>query len=169
MKIRIEKDTDIERISALIYQAFDNHPHHAPGAKPTEHIIVNKLRDADRLPLSLVCEDHTGIIAHIAFSPVKINGNHSTWYGLGPVSVMPSRQGEGIGAAIIREGLSQLTTQGIEGVVLLGEPQYYARFGFKPQPTLTLSGVPAEYFLALPLSKKIPAGEVTYHPAFFEN
>lgn len=169
MKIRAENHSDIKEIESLTYRAFVNHPHHEPGAKPTEHLIVNKLRDAKVLSLSLVCEDQTGIIAHIAFSPVVINGEQSVWYGLGPVSVMPERQGEGIGGALIREGLSQLKTQGIEGIVLLGEPKYYSRFGFESQPNLTLPGVPSEYFLALSLANNIPMGEVAYHSAFFDN
>ncbi|EJG1709461.1 N-acetyltransferase [Vibrio parahaemolyticus] len=169
MKIRAENHSDITEIETLIYRAFENHPHHEPGAKPTEHLIVNKLRDAKVLSLSLVCEDQTGIIAHIAFSPILINGEESVWYGLGPVSVMPERQGEGIGGALIREGLSQLKTQGIEGVVLLGEPKYYGRFGFESQPNLTFPGVPSEYFLAISLANNIPTGEVAYHSAFFDN
>ena len=131
MKIRAENHSDITEIETLIYRAFENHPHHEPGVKPTEHLIVNKLRDAKVLSLSLVCEDQTGIIGHIAFSPIFINGEESVWYGLGPVSVMPERQSEGIGGALIREGLSQLKTQGIAGIVLLGEPKYYGRFGFE--------------------------------------
>jgi len=52
--------------------------------------------------------------------------------------------------------------------VLLGEPEYYRRFGFECLPQLTLAGVPAEYFMSLAFSKHIAEGEVTYHPAFFE-
>ncbi|WP_028764757.1 GNAT family N-acetyltransferase [Shewanella colwelliana] len=169
MKIRAENHSDITEIETLIYRAFENHPHHEPGAKPTEHLIVNKLRDAKVLSLALVCEDQTGIIGHIAFSPIFINGEESVWYGLGPVSVMPERQSEGIGGALIRESLAQLKTQGIEGVVLLGEPKYYGRFGFESQPNLTLPGVPSEYFLAISLANNIPTGEVAYHSAFFDN
>lgn len=169
MKIREEKASDIETIEALIYRAFENHPHHELGSKPTEHLIVNKLRDAKVLSLALICEDEKGIIGHIAFSPVSINDEKSNWYGLGPVSVIPERQGEGIGSALIHSGLSQLKAQGIEGVVLLGESQYYARFGFKSQPSLILPGVPSEYFMAKSLNNVIPEGEVSYHSAFFEN
>jgi putative acetyltransferase len=169
MKIRAENHSDISGIETLIYRAFENHPHHEPGAKPTEHLIVNKLRDAKVLSLSLVCEDQTGIIGHIAFSPILINDEESVWCGLGPVSVMPERQGEGIGGALIREGLSQLKAQGFEGIVLLGEPEYYGRFGFESQPGLTFPSVPSEYFLALSLANNIPMGEVTYHSAFFDN
>ncbi|MCP4955848.1 GNAT family N-acetyltransferase [Photobacterium aquimaris] len=169
MEIRAEKASDKENITALTYCAFENHPHHEPGAKPTEHLIVDKLRKANMLALSLVCEDKNNIIGHIAFSPILINGEQSSWYGLGPLSVTPERQGEGIGSALIRFGLSQLKTQGIEGVVLLGEPQYYARFGFESQPNLTLAGVHAEYFMAKALANSIPTGEIGFHSAFFES
>lgn len=167
MNIRAENHSDIKKIEALTYRAFENHPHHEPGAKPTEHLIVNRLRDAKALTLSLVCEDEKGIIGHIAFSPIMINDKESGWYGLGPVSVLPERQREGIGGALIREGLSQLKAKSIEGVVLLGEPKYYGRFGFESQPNLTLPGVPSKYFLALSLANGIPTGEVAYHSAFF--
>ncbi len=168
MKIRAETNSDIIEIESLTYRAFKNHPHHEPGAKPTEHLIVNRLRDAKALTLSLVAEDETGIIGHIAFSPIRVNGEESFWYGIGPVSVMPERQGEGIGDTLIREGLSQLKAQGVVGVVLLGEPKYYGRFGFESQSNLTLPGVPSEYFLAQSLANNIPTGEVAYHAAFFD-
>ncbi|WP_199611498.1 GNAT family N-acetyltransferase [Flocculibacter collagenilyticus] len=169
MKVRHENHTDIKKIESLIYRAFMNHPHHESGATPTEHLIVNKLRDTNALSLSLVYEDETGLIGHIAFSPVLIDGEESLWLGLGPVSVMPNRQGEGIGSALIQEGISQLQSKGIEGLVLLGEPEYYGRFGFLSQPELTLPDVPSEYFLALSLSNNVPTGEVAYHSAFFDN
>lgn len=167
MTIRQETSFDSNSIERLTYAAFENHPHHEPGAKPTEHLIVNRLRDANALTLSLVFEETDEIMGHIAFSPVQINGESTAWFGLGPVSVSPEQQGKGIGGALIREGIAQLKALGAEGVVLLGEPEYYGRFDFKPQPSLTLTGVPAEYFLALPLVDTIPAGEVTYHSAFF--
>ncbi|KJF82077.1 GNAT family N-acetyltransferase [Photobacterium angustum] len=168
MIIRVEKDSDITVIETLTYSAFKDHPHHEPGSEPTEHLIVNRLRDANALTLSLVAEVNNQVIGHIAFSPVLINGEATNWYGLAPVSVLPEQQGKGIGKALINEGLAQLKEHGAEGFVLLGEPEYYGRFGFKAQPELTLTGVPAEYFLALPVKGSIPTGEVSYHPAFFE-
>ncbi len=170
MKIRTETISDHNAIEALTYQAFENHPHHALGAKPTEHLIINKLRDSGALTLSLVAEDKTGIVGHIAFSSVTIGGVSSNWYGLGPVSVTPERQGEGIGRHITT-GMSQLKAQEAEGVVLLGEPGYYGRFGFKPHTNLTLPGVPVEYFLIQSLRDDecaVPVGEVAYHQAFSE-
>jgi len=168
MNIRLETKQDINQIEAITYRAFENHPHHAPGAKPTEHEIVNKLREEQALTLSLVCEDETGIIGHIAFSPVLINGEPLSWYWLGPVSVVPERQSEGIGGKLIREGIALLKERSAEGIVLLGEPQYYGRFAFEPRAELVCEGVPEEFFLALPLQATTPKGVVTYHSAFFE-
>ncbi|MUJ37900.1 GNAT family N-acetyltransferase [Aliivibrio fischeri] len=169
MKFRIEKESDHKAIEDVTYKAFENHPHHAPGAKPTEHKIIERLRENNALTLSLVAEKGDSIIGHIAFSPVLINGKDSKWYGLGPVSVLPEHQSEGIGSRLICLGLEQLIEQGAEGAVLLGEPEYYQRFGFKSDEKLILEGVPAEYFLSLPLKEiEMPQGEVNYHPAFFE-
>lgn len=166
MIIRKENTADITAIERLTYQAFENHPHHEVGAKPTEHLIINSLRENGALTLSLVAEDVSGIVGHIAFSPVNINGEASNWYGLAPVSVSVERQGEGIGSKLIREGMEQLKALGADGLVLLGEPQYYGRFGFKSAPDLTLPGVPAEYFIVHLFGSNVPSGDVSYHPSF---
>ncbi len=167
MKIRFENEADLQAIETITYQAFENHPHHEPGAKPSEHLIVNGLRESGALTLSIVAEHETGIVGHIAFSPVKIAGESRSWFGLGPVSVKPKYQGKGIGSQLILAGLSELVSQGAEGVVLLGEPEYYTRFGFRAESKLTFPGVPAEYFLAKVLtSSPLPEGEVSYHEAF---
>lgn len=159
MNIRNEIAADVAAIETLTYSAFDGHPHHAPGAKPTEHLIVNRLRESGGLALSLVAAEADRIVGHIAFSPVSVGGNAAGWYGLAPVSVLPERQGEGI---------SRLQAAGAAGIVLLGEPGYYGRFGFKACAEMTLPGVPADYFLILPTpgGKPLPAGDVAFHPAF---
>ncbi|MGF1683112.1 GNAT family N-acetyltransferase [Photobacterium minamisatsumaniensis] len=169
MNIRIQIESDNDAIETLTYSAFENHPYHAPGAKPTEHIIINKLRNAGALTLSLVAEDETGIIGHIAFSPVRIGEAESNWFGLGPVAVKPERQSEGIGSQLIKAGMDKIKAHGAEGVALLGSPEYYGRFGFKANSHLVLPGVPAEYFLVHPLCNSestVPVGEVTFHLAF---
>ncbi|MCJ2375527.1 N-acetyltransferase [Vibrio sp. ZSDZ34] len=171
MNIRAETHTDSRAIEELTYKAFENHPHHAPGAKPTEHEIVNRLRDSGALTLSLVAEDETGIVGHIALSPVAIDNAVSNWYGLGPVSVAPERQREGIGGQLIKKVIEQIRKQGAEGIVLLGDPEYYRRFGFESHGNLTLPGVPCEYFMVQSLRADevaIPKGEVSYHQAFNE-
>ncbi len=92
MKIRTETHEDTKQIHSITYQAFENHPHHEPGAKPTEHLIVDGLRRDNALTVSLVCEANNEVIGHIAFSPILIDGEASTWVGLGPVSVIPEHQ-----------------------------------------------------------------------------
>ena len=160
--IRPETPADAAAISALTTAAFAN-AEHSDG---TEAQIVERLRKAGTLLLSLVAEDETGITGHIAFSPVAIGGANQGWVGLGPVSVAPAHQKEGIGAALIREGLARMQAAGHGGCVLLGDPGYYARFGFAATPGITYPGVPPEYFMALHFDGPLPQGEVAYHSAF---
>lgn len=162
MHIRQERRGDEVAIHDLTAVAFADHPH-GDGSEP---MIVQRLRDAGALQLSLVAEEAGEIHGHVAFSPVTISGEDLGWLGLGPVSVLPARQGQGIGSALIRAGLEHLERAGAAGVVLLGEPAYYARFGFAARAGLVLPGVPAAYFMARALSGELPQGEVAYHAAF---
>ena len=128
--------------------------------------IVERLRDAAALTVSLVATDVDRIIGHVAFSPVTVDGRSDGWFGLGPVAVVPDRQGHGIGSALIEAGLDQLRVRGSRGCVVLGEPAYYGRFGFVHDANLSLAGVPAEYFQSLLFNEQPCAGLVEYHPAF---
>ncbi|WP_204369368.1 GNAT family N-acetyltransferase [Pseudoalteromonas piscicida] len=166
MNIRPEITQDYEAIRSLTYLAFENHPHHEPGAKPTEHLIVEKLRNTERLALSLVVEDGKSVVGHIAFSPITINGKASKWLALAPVSIAPKVQGKGIGSLLINRALEILKQRDVDGVVLIGEPAYYSRFGFNHSPRLTVSGIPAEYFMINSWCESIPSGEVGFDPAF---
>jgi putative acetyltransferase len=166
VSIRHETVGEHEAISGVVYAAFLNHPQHAPGSLPTEHKIVDSLRESGALTLSLVYEDRGEIIGHIAFSPVLTNGEMQGWYGLGPVAVLPDRQREGIGSALIREGMRLIEEKGAAGVVLVGDPAYYGRFGFVSRPELVMDGVPTEYVLSLPIANGIPSGKVAFHDAF---
>lgn len=159
--IRPETPADAAAISALTTAAFAN-AEHSDG---TEAQIIERLRAADALLLSLVAIQDGQIIGHAAFSEVTIGGQDLGWVGLGPVSVAPTRQAGGIGSALIREGISHLKTSR-KGCVVLGDPGYYARFGFTVTPGLTYPGVPPEYFMALRWDAAPPQGEVAYHPAF---
>lgn len=162
LKLRNEQIRDIEQICKLTQTAFA----HAEHTSHTEHLIVNALRDAQQLTISLVTELDHEIIAHAAISPITISSGVQDWYGLGPVSVAPQYQQQGIGKQLIQHALQQLKALGGAGCVVLGEPDYYAKFGFIPQPTLVLEGVPAEYFQALSFFQQIPDGIVKYHVAF---
>lgn len=162
INIRAESHHDIDAIEAITIEAFKNHPH----SSQTEHEIVAKLRNDDALSVSLVAEVNDTIVGHIAFSKVKINGKFIDWYGLAPVCVKPEYQNLRIGSQLIRTGLNAIRELNAKGCVLLGEPEYYGRFGFKAHIGLIFQGVPAEYFQALLLHGDMPDGNVEYHLAF---
>lgn len=163
MIVRPEREDDIDAIRALTERAFRTAPH----ADGTEHLIIDRLRAAGALTLSLVAEEGGAIVGHVAFSPVSVSDGSAGWYGLGPISVDPSRQGGGIGGGLVREGLARLEALGAAGCVLLGDPAYYGRFGFEPDPKLTLDGVPPEYFMRVAFSPVYGEGTVSYHPGFY--
>jgi putative acetyltransferase len=126
VKLRPEQPGDESAISAVTEAAFTGHPH----SDGSEVGIVERLRGAGALTISLVAEDAGQIVGHAAFSPVTIADGTTGWFGLGPVSVQPGRQREGIGSALIRAGLEQLRQAGAAGCVVLGDPAYYGRFGY---------------------------------------
>jgi putative acetyltransferase len=160
--IRNETTADIDAISKITEAAFQNHPH----SKQTEEFVIHALRKAGTLTLSLVAEVDGNVVGHVAFSAVTLSGGSSDWYGLGPVSVLPELQRQGIGKALIREGLARLKTVKASGCVLVGEPDYYKRFGFKNSPELVYEGIPPQYFVVLPFGKTVPRGTATFHDAF---
>jgi len=162
MIIRNETPGDIPAIFEITRLAFENHPH----SVHTEQFIVNALRAAGALAVSLVAEVDGKVVGHIAFSPAAVSDGSEGWYGLGPVSVLPEFQKRGVGGALVRQGLARLAALGAGGCVLVGDPRYYARFGFGNMPGLAYEGVPQEYVLALPLGKTQARGVVAFHPAF---
>ncbi len=162
IEIRKEKVEDAAEISELIRLAFE----HDPMSDKRESELVQLMREDNALSISLVAVADGDVVGHIAFSQITINTEGRGWYGLAPLSVLPAKQNIGIGSKLVVEGLLQLKESGARGCVLLGEPGYYQRFGFKAHPELVLEGVPPEYFQALPLSFGIPSGTVHYHRAF---
>jgi putative acetyltransferase len=162
MIIRNETESDFEAISELTGAAFDNHPY----SRQTEQFIINALRIAGSLTISLVAELDGRVVGHVAFSPVSISDGTPDWYGLGPVSVLPEYQRQGIGKSLIREGLSLLKALGAKGCALVGDPNYYKALGFRNLPHLILEGVPQENFLALSFADSDAQGVVAFHRAF---
>jgi putative acetyltransferase len=160
--IRPEAPADAPAIHALTRDAFE----HAPHTDHTEHFIVDALRAAGALTLSLVDEQDGLLRGHVALSPVTVSDGTTGWFGLGPISVSPVYQGRGVGSGLVRAALDRLRGQGAAGCVVLGEPGYYGRFGFRVDPKLVLPGVPPEYFQALHWTGAAASGEVNYHPAF---
>ena len=160
--IRNEVASDIEAISDVTKAAFKNHPY----SNNTEQFIINAFRAANALAVSLVAELGEKVVGHIAFSPVTFTDGSKNWYGLGPVSVIPDYQKKGIGTKLVYEGIGLLKDLGAQGCVLVGDPNFYKRFGFKSPDGLKHEGVPQENFLALSLCNKIPMGVVEFHQAF---
>lgn len=160
--IRPEGSADAHAIAAVTACAF----RHAPHTSHTEQHIVNALRRAGKLAISLVAEAEGSVIGHVAISPVSVSDGASGWFGLGPVSVLPQHQHRGVGSQLMREALWLLRGRGASGCVVLGEPEFYSRFGFRPDPNLVLPGAPPEYFQAMRFDSSKPRGTVRYHEAF---
>ncbi|WP_316153811.1 N-acetyltransferase [Cupriavidus sp. BIC8F] len=162
VQIRPESPSDADAIARLTTAAFLTAPH----TSHTEAFVVNALRRAGQLTVSLVAQAGDRLVGHVAISPVTFSSGATGWYGLGPISVAPDRQGQGIGSQLIHAALADLRRLGAAGCVLLGDPAYYGRFGFAARPGLVLDGVPPEYFQALAFDGGYPAGSVQYHDAF---
>ncbi|WP_411834950.1 GNAT family N-acetyltransferase [Pseudoxanthomonas mexicana] len=143
--------------------AFFNAEH----SRHDEHRIVAALRGDGALAVSQVAEHDGYVVGHAAASPVGLSDGSPGWYGLGPISVGPGHQRRGIGTRLVEAVLDALRERGAAGCVVLGEPAFYARFGFRHEPGLILPGVPPAYFQALAFGDRLlPLAEVEYHPAF---
>ena len=160
--IRNETNVDSDAITKVTVAAFKT----LAVSNHTEQFIVEALRAARALTLSLVAEVDGRVVGHIAFSPVTISDGSGSWYGLGPVSVLPDYQRKGIGKALIREGLTWLKALNAQGCCLVGYPEYYRQFGFENVAWLAIEGVPAEVFFALSFDGRMPRGNVTFHEGF---
>ena len=130
IRLRPEMDSDVNAITDVTVAAFKN----LEVSDHTEQFVVTALRAAKALTVSLVAELDGRVIGHIAFSPVMLSDGTPQWFGLGPVSVLPEFQRQGIGKALIEEGLSRLKGINARGCCLVGHPAYYRKFGFKNTP-----------------------------------
>ena len=162
MIIRNETGSDAGAIAEVTMSAFRS----LQISRHTEQFIIAALRNAGALTISLVAEVDGQVVGHIAFSPLTISDGTADWHGLGPISVRPANQRQGIGKALVNDGLSLLKALGSKGCALVGDPAYYQRFGFRNIPSLVYEGIPQEYFLVLPLANDRPHGSVTFHEGF---
>lgn len=162
MEIRSEKPEDHHEIHRLTANAFAGLSY----SDGTEPAIIDRLRAAGDLTLSLVAMKSDALVGHVAFSPVSIGICTSTWYGLGPVSVRPDLQRTGIGSALIIEGLRILEGMGADGCVLIGDPDYYCRFGFRSDGRIQYRDLPDEYVQWKSFGEQRPEGLLVFSPAF---
>ncbi len=162
LKIREEIPEDAKTISEVIEKAFE----HALHSNGDESGIVTRLRENNALSLSLVAEENGVLLGHIAFSSVQISDGSEGWFGLGPVSVLPEVQKKGIGRMLIQEGLKRLEQTKARGCVLLGDPAYYSRLGFRSNGKLWYQNLNPAYMQFICFSDDEPEGEVHYSKAF---
>jgi putative acetyltransferase len=157
---RPEQFSDAAAIRAILEAAF-------PTA--AEARLVDALRASGRLVVSTIAADAGGPVGHVAFSPVTIGDARGL--GLAPMAVMPAHQNRGVGALLVREGLASCVAIGCGFVVVLGEPEYYGRFGFTRASTFGLDNEYGadEAFMVLELKAgALPPGGglVRYAPEF---
>ena len=160
--IRPETAADVEAIDEVTRAAFRT----LAVSNQTEQYIVAALRAAGAMAVSLVAEREGRAVGHVAFSKVGMSDGSNGWYGAGPLSVLPELQRQGIGSALMHEGLARLEGMGAKGCCLVGDAKYYGRFGFESPAGLGLEGVPQEVFLAICLEGPMPQGQVAFHEAF---
>ncbi|MDG2526144.1 N-acetyltransferase [Stenotrophomonas sp. HITSZ_GD] len=164
MWIREENASDHAAIARVVDAAFAAAEH----AGSHEARIVAALRADGALRVSRVADIDGRIAGYVALSPVRLDDGSTGWFGLGPVAVDPADQGRGVGSALVRAALAELPALGARGCVVLGEPGWYARFGFRPVASLRLDGAPASHFQALLIGDgDAPHARVHYSPAFF--
>ncbi|MBW3694217.1 N-acetyltransferase [Vibrio sp. T187] len=166
MLIRTEAPADILAVDRLLKSVFETE---------AEAKLVMSLRENSHLTLSLVaCADDGEVIGHAMFSPVLLQGEDYNWQGLAPLAVKAEHQNQGIGGSLVKEGLSSLAEFGYPGCVVLGDPNYYGRFGFKAASLFNFDckwDVPEGAFQAVELAEGSfsgKSGTIEYSPEFDE-
>ena len=168
LTIRLETPEDVESIRYVNEQA---------SGQENESKLIEKLRNRGVLTISLVAIQDGKVVGHIAFSPVVIESECSSFeaIALAPMAVLPTYQRKEIGSKMVRAGLEECRHLGHEIVVVLGHPDYYPRFGFilaKPKGIDCEFEVPEEAWMVLELREgalKGRSGTVKFQPEFHED
>ena len=160
MIIRPARDDDAPAIRTLLVAAF---------AGDAEADLVDRLRADDDLALALVAQDD-GVRGYVAFPKLTVDddGRMHDAAGLAPIAVVPGRQQQGIGGALVREGHRLCVARGASLIFVLGDPAYYTRFGYRLEAAAAFESTYAgPYFMALRLNESAPkSGKVRYPAAF---
>ena len=166
MLIRADEKKDWAAVHAVNASAFET---------SAEARLVARLREEAQPVVSLVAAEDGEIVGNIIFSPVLLDGHtHLKILGLGPMAVLPKHQRKGIGSALVRAGLEQCKQIGVGAIVLVGHPEFYPRFGFRPASGFGIRcefDVPEEAFMVLEIQPGFltgASGTIQYHPAFRE-
>lgn len=161
--IRPETMADHAAIEEVIARAFAPKPY----ADGDEQVLPDRFRANGALALSLVAERDGQIVGQVTLTPARAADGSTGWYGLGPIAVEPALQGQGIGGALIRAAIGWMRARDAAGCVLVGNPSYYSRFGWRAFAHLAPLGEPPEFFQILPLATADPASVIFFHPLFY--
>jgi putative acetyltransferase len=166
MIIRREIPADREEIRCLLLEAF---------GRPHESLLVDDLRSAGKVVVSLVALISGSVAGHILFTEVAIAPACPSWKGLGlaPLAVSPPFQGQGVGTELVQSGIEACRREGGTSLFVLGERAYYARFGFVPARSFGLDNIYGadDAFMAMEIIPGALSGKngtVTY-PREFES
>jgi putative acetyltransferase len=161
IEIRDEQPDDIAAIRAVNLEAF---------GQADEGRIVDALRANGAATLSLVAVDNGTVVGHIMFSPLSVGAVQGA--GLGPMAVRPTQQRQGIGSRLVEAGVARLRASGCPFIVVLGHPEFYPRFGFRPAAIHGVTcewDVPSEAFMVALLDPAVAGllrGVARYRPEF---
>jgi putative acetyltransferase len=158
MNLREESADDINAVRQLHLTSF-------PGTGEAD--LIEKLRGEGDAIISLVAIEGRVLTGHVMFSKMAAP---FPALGLGPVAVLPDWRRRGIAAALIQEGIRRATHVGCAGIFVLGDPNYYRRFGFESRHADSFeSPYAGPHFMALPLNGgrfPVQFGRIDYAPAF---
>lgn len=170
-EIRPETPTDYAAIGEVTKASFESTSFGYNG----EAELITELRNCEKT-LSLVASANGGVVGHALFTPVEIctNGQAIIGMGLGPMSVVPNKQRNGIGSKLVKEGIRILTDNRCRFIVVLGHSEYYPRFGFQPATAWSIShgfeGIPQDLFFIRchdqDLLLKMSTGKAYYNHKF---
>jgi putative acetyltransferase len=161
--VRPETDADVASIRELVTDVFQNH---------AEARLIERLRDEGHILLSLIAAADHSIVGNVVFSHLPIFTEDRTIEAaaLAPLAVHRDYRGSGIGSALVNEGLRICKQRGKDAAIVLGDPRYYARFGFSPE---LAAGIVSKYsgpsFMAIELTPRVlrnTRGSVKYPNAF---
>ena len=165
LTIRLEKREDRNAIWQLTKDAFDGRPY----AGGDEQDVIDRLRAAGALVVSLVAMEGDTLVGQASFSPAELSSGKGTWFALGPISVAPDHQGRGIGGKLIEAGIEAIGKLRASGCILTGDPSYYSRHGFAPAPEHCPANEPAEFFMLRLITNQAVRGNFTFHQACYED
>jgi putative acetyltransferase len=159
--VRPERPADAAAVRTVLQAAF---------AGSLEADMVERLRDSGDLVLALVAERPERVVGHVAFPRLSLRSGESAIpvAGLAPLGVLPQWQRQGIGGALVREGLARLKAAGEALVFVLGDPAYYRRFGFTAAPDF-VSRYAGPHFQVQRLKRHAPRSGVVSYPKPFDD